>query len=76
VAGYSNREIAEYFKIHEDTVKQHLNNIFDQLGVTTRLELALRAIGRLGGPEDGDTAGIAVKKPPTKFEQWLRREFR
>src|SRR5207302_3193984 len=28
VAGYSNKEIAEYFKISEDTVKHHLSNIF------------------------------------------------
>src|SRR6185437_11885632 len=41
VAGYSNKEIAEYFKISEDTVKHHLSNIFDKLGVSTRLELAL-----------------------------------
>jgi DNA-binding NarL/FixJ family response regulator len=40
VAGYSNKEIAEYFKISEDTVKAHLSNIFDKLGVSTRLELA------------------------------------
>jgi Flp pilus assembly pilin Flp len=32
VAGYSNKEIAEYFKISEDTVKHHLSNIFDKLG--------------------------------------------
>jgi DNA-binding NarL/FixJ family response regulator len=31
VAGYGNREIAEYFKISEDTVKHHLSNIFDKL---------------------------------------------
>ncbi len=36
VAGYSNKEIAEYFKISEDTVKHHLSNIFDKLGVSTR----------------------------------------
>ena len=41
VAGYSNKEIAERFKISEDTVKHHLSNIFD-MGVATRLELALR----------------------------------
>jgi DNA-binding CsgD family transcriptional regulator len=41
VAGHSNREIAEYFRIHEDTVKHHLSNIFEKLGVSTRLELAL-----------------------------------
>ena len=39
VAGYSNKEIAEYLKISEDTVKHHLSNIFDKLGVSTRLEL-------------------------------------
>jgi len=44
VAGYSNKEIAEYFKISEDTVKHHLSNIFDKLGVSDRLELALYAI--------------------------------
>src|SRR5947209_9415334 len=41
VAGFANKEIAEYFKISEDTVKHHLSNIFDKLGVSTRLELAL-----------------------------------
>ena len=44
VAGFANKEIAEYFKISEDTVKHHLSNIFDKLGVSTRLELALFAV--------------------------------
>jgi len=59
VAGYSNKEIAEYFKISQDTVKHHLNNIYEKFGVSTRLELALRIIG----PDDTEEAGIAVKKP-------------
>jgi two-component system, NarL family, nitrate/nitrite response regulator NarL len=63
VAGYSNKEIAERFKISEDIVKHHLSNIFDKLGVATRLELALRVAEWLGGPEDPDAAGIVVKKP-------------
>ncbi len=46
VAGYSNKEIAEYCKISEDTVKHHLSNIFDKLGVSTRLELALFAVNQ------------------------------
>jgi two-component system nitrate/nitrite response regulator NarL len=46
VAGYANREIAGYFKISEDTVKHHLSNIFDKLGVSTRLELALFAVNQ------------------------------
>jgi len=46
VAGYSNKAIAEYCKISEDTVKHHLSNIFDKLGVSTRLELALFAVNQ------------------------------
>src|SRR5580765_1306751 len=46
VAGYANKEIAECFKISEDTVKHHLSNIFDKLGVSTRLELALFAVNQ------------------------------
>src|SRR5437879_8186046 len=41
VAGFANKEIDEYFKIREDTVKHHLSNIFDKIGVSTRLRLAL-----------------------------------
>jgi two-component system nitrate/nitrite response regulator NarL len=44
VAAYSNREIAERFSLSEDTVKHHLSNIFDKLGLSNRLELALFAI--------------------------------
>ena len=44
MAGLANKEIAADFKISEDTVKHHLSNIFDKLGVSTRLELALFAV--------------------------------
>ncbi len=46
VAGFANKEIASHFKISEDTVKHHLSNIFDKLGVSTRLELALFAVNQ------------------------------
>jgi two-component system nitrate/nitrite response regulator NarL len=46
VAGYSNKEIAECLKISEDTVKHHMSNVFDKLGVSTRLELALFAVNQ------------------------------
>lgn len=42
--GASNRDIAEKFHISEETVKRHLSNIYDKVGVSTRLELALYAI--------------------------------
>lgn len=44
VAGYTNRDMAEKFSISEQTVKHHLSNAFDKLGVSTRLELALFAV--------------------------------
>jgi len=44
VAGLSNKEIAHKFSLSEDTVKHHLTNIFDKVGVSSRLELALFAI--------------------------------
>src|ERR1700675_3290604 len=39
--GYKNKEMAEKMFISEQTVKNHLHNIFDKLGVSDRLELAL-----------------------------------
>jgi two-component system, NarL family, nitrate/nitrite response regulator NarL len=44
VVGRSNREMSEEFSISERTVKHHLTNIFDKLGVTSRLQLALFAV--------------------------------
>jgi len=42
--GFRNKEIADKLSISEQTVKNHLHNIFDKLGVSDRLELALYAI--------------------------------
>lgn len=44
VKGSSNRDIATHFQLSEETVKRHLSNIFEKIGVSTRLELALFAI--------------------------------
>src|SRR2546422_1042807 len=44
LGGYSNNDIAAKFAISEKTVKHHLTNIFDKLGVSNRLELALFAL--------------------------------
>jgi DNA-binding NarL/FixJ family response regulator len=44
VAGLTNKEIAKKFTLSEDTVKHHLTNIFNKVGVSSRLELALFAI--------------------------------
>ena len=45
-ASYTNKDIARRFSLSEDTVKHHLTHIFDKLGVSNRLELAILAIGR------------------------------
>lgn len=42
--GSTNKHIAESFGISEETVKRHLTNIFNKLGVGNRLELALFAL--------------------------------
>ncbi len=55
--GLKNKEMAESMFISEQTVKNHLHNIFDKLGVSDRLELALYAIHKglhLGGSCDQD----------------------
>jgi len=44
VGGYANGDIAQKYSISVKTVKHHLTNIFDKLGVANRLELALFAV--------------------------------
>ena len=44
VSGLSNKEIARQFGLSEDTVKHHLTNIFNKVGASNRLELALFAV--------------------------------
>lgn len=44
VEGCSNREISKRLRITEETVKSHLTNIFDKVGMSSRLELAMFAI--------------------------------
>ncbi len=44
VEGCTNRDVAQKFSISEETVKRHVTNIFDKVGVSNRLELALFAI--------------------------------
>jgi DNA-binding NarL/FixJ family response regulator len=48
VLGYKNREMAERLSISEQTVKNHLHNIFDKLGISGRHALSLYASQNLG----------------------------
>jgi two-component system nitrate/nitrite response regulator NarL len=56
VSGFSNKEIAKKYTLSEDTIKHHLTKIFDKVGASNRLELALFAVHhRL--LEEPETAG-------------------
>ena len=43
VSGETNKAIAARFSISENTVKRHLTQIFDKVGVSNRIELAIFA---------------------------------
>jgi len=44
VEGATNKDIGKHFGLGEQTVKNHLSHIYDKLGVSSRLELALYAV--------------------------------
>lgn len=61
-AGESNREVARRLKLAEDTVKHHISNVFDKLGVSNRAELAAYAASHglvQPPPRAGDQGGGA-----------------
>ncbi len=64
VRGCSNRDIAGQFNLSEETVKRHLSNIFEKLGISTRLELAVMAIAKKLVP-----GVVPVQKPPLPTAQ-------
>jgi DNA-binding NarL/FixJ family response regulator len=81
VQGYKNRDIALQLYTSEQMVKNALRNIFDKIGVSDRLELALFTIHhrilaqatasvkttppRRRSTQNGDTRPMAVPPPPT-----------
>jgi DNA-binding NarL/FixJ family response regulator len=68
VDGAGNKDIGKRFGLSAQTVKNHLSNIFDKLGVSNRLELALYAVHhRLlpgGQAEPAPGAGPAARRRP------------
>jgi DNA-binding NarL/FixJ family response regulator len=63
VDGATNRDIARLFGLSEQTVKNHLSHIYDKLGVSNRLELALYAVHhRLLA------AAAPIRAPETRLE--------
>jgi len=51
--GFSNRGVAHELKISEHTVKKYLFRIFDKLGISSRVELALYAVNH-GDPRQAE----------------------
>jgi DNA-binding NarL/FixJ family response regulator len=56
--GMTNREVAKIIGTTEQVVKNYLRNIFDKLGVWSRLELALYVAGH-GGSAWAQELGLA-----------------
>ena len=48
VEGFSNREIGRELKISENTVKNYIFRIFDKLGVSSRVQVAIYAANQRG----------------------------
>ncbi len=59
--GLSNREIARRLNLTEHTVKNYLCRIFEKLGVSSRVEVILHALGRTANSET--TSPAPMKRP-------------
>jgi DNA-binding NarL/FixJ family response regulator len=60
--GLTNREVAQRLKLTEHTVKNYLFRIFDKLGVSSRVEVVLYALGS-GVPHPPASAGARRQSP-------------
>jgi len=65
VNGYTNKDMAQSFSLSVQTVKHHLTSIFDKLGVSNRLELALFAVNHHLVGED--QPGQSTPSAPSHF---------
>lgn len=63
--GLSNREIAHRLSLREHTVKNYLFRIFDKLGVSSRVEVVLYALGNQNGASKADSAVVVKKESST-----------
>ena len=64
--GLNNKEIGEKLDIAEQTVKNHINNMFDKVGVSTRVELILwakRYMPPIDGNESKPVIGVENMSP-------------
>ena len=71
--GRSNKEVGQEFSISERTVKHHLTNIFNKLGVSSRLQLALFVANH--HLMSGEMRSLAPTVPSTKPRNSNGRAF-
>jgi len=66
VQGYKNKEIASQLGTTEQVIKNYLRNVYDKIGVSDRLELALFTIHHriLNEAAAATAAGPATPQPP------------
>src|SRR6204780_1073212 len=62
--GLSNREIAQRLSLREHTVKNYLFRIFDKLGVSSRVEVVLYALGNQNNANKPEAAASSKKDAP------------
>jgi len=70
VQGYKNKEIATQLGTTEQVIKNYLRNVYDKIGVSDRLELALFTIHhRILNEAAAATASGAAPQPPAGVAQ-------
>jgi DNA-binding NarL/FixJ family response regulator len=63
--GLTNRDISQQLGLSEHTVRNYLFRIFNKLGTSNRLELALYVIKHRGTDQGSDLGGTFFAEPPT-----------
>lgn len=58
-----NREIAKQLGIEERTVKAHVSRLMRKTGAENRIELSMRALHRMGGPQE-ERRGARLNREP------------
>ena len=72
--GATNKDIGKAFGLSEQTVKNHLSNIFDKLGVSNRLELALYAVHHRLLKDVEVSRAAAATQPPRRRSRPANRK--
>lgn len=62
--GCTNKDAAQQLKLSVETVKHHITSIFDKVGVSSRLELAIFAVAH--GLIEASPAGAVITEPRRK----------